>query len=56
MENYQYWTLMGMLAAGFGWMIHQIRDIDKRLASVETRLTVVETILAMMGMPIKEKR
>ena len=30
----------------FGWIIH-------RLGSIENRLTVVETVLAMMGMPIK---
>lgn len=53
MDHYQFWTLLGILLAGFGWIIHQIRDLDKRLASVENRLTVVETILAMMGMPIK---
>jgi hypothetical protein len=41
------------MLAGFGWIIHQIRDVDKRLANVETRLTVVETILAMCGAPIK---
>lgn len=31
---------------GFGWIIH-------RLSSIETRLTIVETILAMAGFPIK---
>lgn len=46
MENYQFFTLVGMLAGGFGWIIH-------RLTSIETRLTVVETILAMAGLPVK---
>jgi len=49
MENYQFYTLVCMLAAGFGWIIHRLTDIEKRL-------TIVETILAMMGMPIKEKK
>lgn len=53
MENYQFFTLVGMLAAGFGWVIHQISGLDRRLGTVEVRMSVVETILAMMGMPIK---
>lgn len=44
------------MMAGFGWMISQIRELDKRMANLETRVTVIETILAMMGMPVKEKR
>jgi hypothetical protein len=35
--------------AGFGWIISRLSDIDRSL-------TIVETILAMMGMPIKEKK
>ena len=60
MENYQFFTLIAMLAAGFGWLIHQmngldarIRNLENRLSVVETRLSIVETILQMMGMPIK---
>lgn len=49
MPDYQFWTLVGMLAAGFGWVIHRLTDIDKRL-------TVVETILSMMGAPINIPR
>ncbi len=56
MEAYQFWALMGMMAAGFGWLIHQSRDLDKRMTALEIRLTIVETILSMMGMPIKEKK
>ncbi len=32
--------------AGFGWTIH-------RLSAIETRITIVETILAMAGFPVK---
>ena len=32
--------------AGFGWIIH-------RLSNIETRLTIVETILSMAGFPVK---
>ena len=34
------------MLTGFGWIIH-------RLTNIETRLTIVETILAMAGFPIK---
>lgn len=44
------------MLAGFGWILHQIKDLDKRVSNVETRMSVIETILAMMGMPIKEKK
>jgi hypothetical protein len=37
------------MLAGFGWIISKLSDLDRRL-------TIVETILAMMGMPIKEKK
>lgn len=63
MADYQFWTIVGMMGAGFGWVITQIRDIDKRISNletrvgiIETRVTVIETILGMMGMPIKEKK
>ena len=56
MENYQFWTLVGMMAAGFGWVISWLRSIDRSITDIDKRLTVVETILAMMGMPIKEKK
>lgn len=56
MENYHFWALVGMLSAGFGWIIHQIRDLDKRMAGVETRLTVVETILSMMKILNKDQK
>ena len=39
-------TILVPMLAGFGWIIHQIGDL-------KTRLTVVETILAMMGAPVK---
>lgn len=53
MENYQFYTLIGMLAAGFGWLIHQINGLDKRITAIEVRLSIVETILAMMGAPVR---
>ena len=51
---YQFFTLVGMLATGFGWVIHQINGLEKRLTSLETRVSIIETILSMMGMPIKQ--
>jgi len=34
------------MISGFAWIIH-------RLSNIETRLTIVETIMAMSGMPVK---
>lgn len=56
MENYQFWCLIGLLVGGFGWVIHQVRDIDKRMSGLETHITVIETILSVMGMPIRDKK
>lgn len=53
MEIYQFWCLVGLIAGGFAWMITWLRSIDHRLNDLETRMTVVETILSMMGAPIK---
>lgn len=39
-------SILVPMLAGFGWIIHQISDL-------KTRMTVVETILAMYGTPIK---
>ena len=46
MENYQFFTLIGILSAGFAWIILQISDL-------KTRITVIETILSMQGFPVK---
>jgi hypothetical protein len=43
------------MMAGFGWMICWLRSIDHRINDLDTRITVIETILAMMGAPIKLK-
>jgi len=56
MDNMQFFTIIGMLAAGFGWLIHQLNCLNKRMNNLESRVTVIETILAMMGMPIKSKQ
>lgn len=53
MENYQFWTLVGMLAGGFTQMITWLRSIDHRLNDLETRITVIETTLAMMEASLK---
>jgi len=67
MENYQFITLIGLLAGGFAWMITWLRSIDGRLNSLENRVTALEVkitvletrmgflerILEMMGLPFK---
>jgi hypothetical protein len=46
----QVLTIIGSILiptlVGFGWVLHQISDL-------KTRMTVIETILAMMGAPLK---
>ena len=49
MEIYQFWCLVGLIAGGFAWMITWLRSIGHRLNDLETRTTVVETILSMMA-------
>jgi hypothetical protein len=64
MESVMDWTqtltiigsVLGPMLAGFGWLIHRMDKIESRLSDIDRRLTVVETILAMMGMLIKEKK
>jgi len=56
MDNIQFFTIIGMLAGGFGWVIHQISEVNKKMMALESRVTVIETILSMMGMPIKQKK
>lgn len=41
-------SILVPMFVGFGWIIH-------RLTNIESRMTVVETILSMMGMPIRGK-
>jgi len=55
MDNIQFLTIIGMLGAGFGWLIHQLNDVKRKVSSLEKRVTVIETILSMMGMPMKNK-
>lgn len=39
-------SILVPMLAGFAWVIHQISDL-------KTRVTVIETILSMLGSPIK---
>lgn len=56
MQDYQFWVLTGVIVLGFIFTVRQLNTLNKRMYALETRLSVVETILAMMGMPIKEKK
>jgi hypothetical protein len=60
MQDYQFFSLVGMIAGGFWWMISWLRSIDTRLNGLENRVSVLETrmgfierLLEMMGMPTK---
>ena len=63
MQDYQFWSLVAMIASGFAWMISWLRSIDKRLNGLETRVSVVEArmgfierLLEMIGVPVKNSR
>lgn len=60
MDWTQTLTIIGSILipfmAGFGWIIHRMDKLDGRLSHLENRMTAIETILAMMGMPIKERK
>lgn len=45
----QFWILVSMIIIGFGCTI-------KKTYKIETKLTVIDTILSMIGMSIKDKR
>jgi len=53
MTTEQFWVIIGLMGAGFGGMMVWLRSIDRRLNHMETCLTVMETVLAMMGVPVK---
>ena len=53
--NWQFVVLMVYITGGFRWMLSRMDKISDRLNDIEKRLTVVETILQMMGYPVKPK-
>ncbi len=55
MENYQFFTLIAMLAGGFGWLIIQISDLKVRVGALELRLGFVERMIEMIGSPFRFK-
>lgn len=42
MIEYQFWVLVGMLASGFGWLIHQNSKIKDEISAVKDRLSRLE--------------
>jgi hypothetical protein len=38
MENYQFFTLLGLLATGFGWMIIQLFKMKAEVASLKIEM------------------
>ena len=46
-------SILVPMFCGFGWILNKIGHLEIRMNGVERRLTIIETILAMMGHPIK---
>jgi len=53
MNTAEVLTIIGSILipmlGGFGWIIHQISDL-------KTRVAIIETILSMMGAPLKTNK
>ena len=55
MDNLQFFTILASIFSSLAWMIFRMDRIESRLNDIDKRLTVVETILQMMGYPVKPK-
>jgi nicotinamide riboside transporter PnuC len=62
MDTVQFFTLLASIVGGFSWILarmdrlsDRIDKVAEQLNDIEKRLTVVETILQMMGYTIKPK-
>jgi len=53
MHDYQFWTLVGLITGGFAWIITWLKSIDQSMNDIDKRVILIETILSMMGAPIK---
>ena len=53
--NWQFLVLLTTLGTGFRWILSRFDKIEEKLNDLDKRLTIVETILQMMGYPIKPK-
>lgn len=67
MEPYQFWALIGTLVVGFGWLLCEIHgvnhkidtlkeEVSKESSEVKSRLSTIETILAMLGYPSRMQK
>ncbi len=55
MEWTQTLVILGTFGGGFVYLANRIHKIDERVNDIERRLTIIETILSMMGAPVKMK-
>jgi len=49
-------SILTPMLGGFAWILHRLTKIDERLNTLENRMSIVETILAMMGAPIRPNK
>jgi len=56
MNDYQFTTIVLILIFGFIWTNRQIGLLKNRAIVLETRLTVIETILQMLGVSPKNPK
>lgn len=47
-------SILVPMGGGFAWIMHRINQLENKLGTIETRLTIIETIMAMAGVPLKK--
>lgn len=55
MVEYQFWTLIAMLATGFGWLIHQNSKIKDEVSSVKDEVSSVKERLSRLEGRFEER-
>ena len=45
MENYQFWTIVGMIGASFAWIMHKFEKVQDEQKSQSERLARIEGLL-----------
>ena len=53
MSDNQFWTLISLISAGFGFVLLWLKSIYNSVHDIDKRVTIIETILSMIGSPIK---
>lgn len=53
MDWTQTFIILGAFGGGFTYLANRIHKMDERVNEIDRRLIIIETVLSMMGAPIK---